>query len=157
MQVLWKLCRDKSDIGNNMASWINLWHEHMLVLHSWHLAHWFIQTVAVFPVVEPINDVMLIYAGQVNVQWSLSCTTTPRDDQIVVSQDRWFLIGGINSMKSISKVSWKVVFEARWSLIGVVSQDRDHCIHILKDEKCFWYSNLIWKAVLYFAVLMSGV
>ena len=34
------------------------------------------------------------------IQWSLSCKTTLRDDQIVVSQGRWSLIGGINNMKS---------------------------------------------------------
>ena len=36
------------------------------------------------------------------IQWSLSktCKTTTRDDQIVLSQDRWSLIGGINDMKS---------------------------------------------------------
>ena len=48
----------------------------------------------------------------------------------MVSQDRWFLVPSSITLKCRTFCQEYLVFQDRWSLMAVVSQDRFHCVEI---------------------------
>ncbi len=62
------------------------------------------------------------------IQWYQSWKTTPKNGhKNVVSQDRWSVVTGSVMLKCRSFCREYIVFQDRWCLMAVVSEDRCHC------------------------------
>ncbi len=66
----------------------------------------------------------------------------PMDHTNVIFQDRCFLVTGSITLKYRTFYQEYLVFQDRWSVMAVVSQDSFHCIHNLFKSNMGHYKHI---------------